>query len=359
MIVIPAHDEEDGIGATIASCRSLSYPPSDYCVQVIADNCGDGTARIAREAGAEVFERHDLDRRAKGYALEDFLRRAVAAKRSVPCDAYVVIDADTVVAADLLERFSEALDEGADWVQGYHTVRNPDASWRTRLMTYAFSLFNGVWLLGLDRLGLSVGLRGNGMCFSAQGLSRFPCDSHGLAEDLEFSWRLRVAGERVRFWPAARVFSEMVSRGRAAVSQRRRWEEGRRQLPAEFRGPLLRSMKIGCFQKLVGLAELYFPPLTKLLVLLVAACSIHLAAVAFPSLVPAARLQQPLHIFMVLTTAVYAISPFLCMGLPVRSAWGLAALPYFVVWKSVVTARGKTTAWLRTQREPPVARESA
>ena len=110
------------------------------------------------------------------------------------------------------------------------------------MMTYAFSLANGVWLLGLERLGLGVGLKGNGMCFSSRGLRRFPWRAYGLVEDMEFALMLRARGERVRFLPEARVFGEMVSRGGpGAASQRRRWEAGRRSLRGKFAGPLARS----------------------------------------------------------------------------------------------------------------------
>ena len=140
-----------------------------------------------------------------------------------------MIDADTIVDPGILTAFAAALGEGKDWVQCYYTVRNPDASWRTRMMTYAFSLFNGVWLLGQDRLGLAVGLKGNGMCFSTRGLGRFPWRAYGLTEDLEFSWMLRIAGERTHFLPGTRVCGTMLSRGgSAATAQRLRWEAGRK-----------------------------------------------------------------------------------------------------------------------------------
>ena len=167
-----------------------------------------------------------------------------------------------MVDPGLLPAFDAGLAEGKDWLQGYYTVRNPDASWRTRMMTYAFSLANGVWMLGLERLGLGVGLKGNGMCFSSRGLRRFPWRAYGLVEDMEFALMLRARGERVRFLPEARVFGEMVSRGGpGAASQRRRWEAGRRALRGKFAGPLAGSESIGPYRKVMYLLDLFFPPL--------------------------------------------------------------------------------------------------
>jgi cellulose synthase/poly-beta-1,6-N-acetylglucosamine synthase-like glycosyltransferase len=352
VVVIPAHDEEANVGATVASCRALAYDPAAFTVFVIADNCTDATARAARAAGAEVFERVDPDRRSKGYALEDFFRHlAGAGPGRSEFDAAVVIDADTVVDPGLLARFADALAVGADWAQCYYTVSNPDASWRTRLLTYALSLFNGVWLLGQDRLGLSVGFRGNGMCLSRRGLGRVPWQAHGLVEDQEFAWQLRVAGERVRFVPEARVYAEMVSRGRAAVSQRRRWEEGRRSLRGRFLRPLLASPALTPWNKALLLLDLLFPPLMPLFGLLLLAAAVHPAALAAPALEPLSRQLLPAHGLMALIVAAYAVSPFLTLGLPLRYAPALLAVPYFAVWKFLATFNARTLDWVRTQRE--------
>ena len=354
VVLIPAHDEEANVGATVASCLALAYEPSAFTVLVIADNCGDGTAEAARAAGAEVFERTDPGRRSKGYALEDVLKHLTEDRPHGPFDAAVVIDADTAVDPDLLVRFDLALAGGADWLQCYYTVLNPDASWRTRLLTYALSLFNGVWLLGQDRLGLSVGFRGNGMCFSTKGLARVPWRAYGLVEDQEFAWMLRVAGERVRFLADARVHAEMVSRGDAAVSQRRRWEEGRRSLPGRFIRPLLASKALGPWHKLLSLVELVFPPLMKLFGLLLLALAIHPLALAFPGLAPASRASAPAHALMLLAVFVYAISPFLTLGLPPRYAVSLLSVPYYASWKFLAMLGGRTTVWVRTRRESAV-----
>jgi cellulose synthase/poly-beta-1,6-N-acetylglucosamine synthase-like glycosyltransferase len=353
-VVIPAHDEEANIGPTVESCRALAYDPSAFTVLVIADNCTDGTASAARDAGAEVFERFDAGRRSKGYALEDVLRHLADARPYGPFDAAVVVDADTLVDPDLLERFAGLLAGGDDWAQCYYTVRNPDASWRTRLLTYALSLFNGIWLLGQDRLGLSVGFRGNGMCFSARGLARVPWKAYGLVEDQEFSWMLRIAGERVRFGRESRVYAEMVSRGGAAVSQRRRWEEGRKSLLGRFIRPLLASRALGPWHKLLSLVELAFPPLMTLFALLLPALAVHPLALAAPALSPFSRLLAPAHTLMVLTVAAYAVGPFLVLGLPVRYLFTLACVPYYALWKFTSGFGARTTGWVRTRRESAV-----
>ena len=92
----------------------------------------------------------------------------------IELDAIVIVDADSTVSPDLLRVFARGLDAGHEWIQCYDCVRNADESWRTRLMAYAFSLINGVTLLGQSCLGLSAALRGNGMCLSTRGLDAGP-----------------------------------------------------------------------------------------------------------------------------------------------------------------------------------------
>jgi cellulose synthase/poly-beta-1,6-N-acetylglucosamine synthase-like glycosyltransferase len=357
LIVIPAHDEAGAIGATVRSCRDLDYDPARFTIQVIADNCTDGTAQEAREAGASVVERSTPDLRSKGHALEYFFTQVPEGRPDAGHDATVLIDADTVVDHQLLRVFDRALGEGMDWVQGYYTVRNPDASWRTRLMTYAFSLANGVWMLGLDRLGLSVGLKGNGMCFSSAGLRRVPWKAYGLVEDMEFALTLRVLGERVRFEPEARVFGEMVSRGGAgAASQRQRWEAGRRSLRGKFAGGLARSKTLGFVAKGSYLLDLFFPPLATLALALVAVSSVHALGLLDARFLPASQALILVHAVMAGTLIGYAASPVAVMGLPARYLGSLLALPYYIAWKILVALGRKPKAWVRTPRESQSAR---
>ncbi len=195
LIVVPAHNEEGGIAGTVRSCRHADYPPELFGVTVIADNCTDHTAAVANEAGARVVERFDAEKKSKGYAIEYLVDSLARSGELASLDALVIIDADTIIDAKLLRHFDQGLRAGHDWIQCYYTVANPDQSWRTRILTYAFSLYNGVLPLGQDTLGSSAGFKGNGMCFSTRGLARQPWRSYGLVEDMEFSWTLRLAGE--------------------------------------------------------------------------------------------------------------------------------------------------------------------
>ena len=213
---------------------------------MIADNCTDRTAALAREAGAGSSSGLTTRRRARDTRSSTCSNRSAdraSSTRSTRWSSSTPTPRSTPTCS---ARSTEALRRGHDWIQAYYTVANPDQSWRTRLMTYAFSLFNGVMHLGQNALGSSAGFKGNGMCFSTRGLRGRPWKSYGLVEDMEYSWTLRVAGEKILFLPEASVYGAMLgSGGQAAANQRRRWEFGRGEIRKKYLGPLLRSTELG------------------------------------------------------------------------------------------------------------------
>jgi cellulose synthase/poly-beta-1,6-N-acetylglucosamine synthase-like glycosyltransferase len=355
LIIVPAHDEESGIAETVQSCLAIDYPKDHFELNVIADNCTDETAKVARQAGAIVVERFDSSKKSKGYAIEYLLESLQESGRFDDFDGYVIIDADTVAASDLLTAFDEALVEGYDWLQAYYTVANPDASWRTRLMTFAFSLVNGVALYGQNLIGLSAGFRGNGMCFSTRGLRRFPFRTYGLVEDIEFAWDLRIAGEWIKFIPETRVAGKMVSSsGPAAVSQRKRWEYGRNELKRTKRAKLWNSPHLNLAAKIGSILELTMPTMARLAAVFVALTVLNLAAVmsiASPENPMAFWALVATQSLMTLALTLYGLSPFVVLRLPWQYAITLACFPVYAVWKLTASRGGKPREWVRTARE--------
>jgi cellulose synthase/poly-beta-1,6-N-acetylglucosamine synthase-like glycosyltransferase len=366
LVAIPAHDEEPDITLAVLSCRALNYPPELFQVVVIADNCTDRTADLARAAGARVVERTDRGRRGKGYAIEYLIEHLRSSGEFDTLDALVVVDADTTVDPELLRVFDRELAAGHDWVQSYDCVGNPHQSWRTRLITYAFSLINGVTLLGLNALGLSAGLRGNGMCLSTRGLRRIPWNSHGLTEDLEYSWLVRIAGGHIVLARDAVVYATMLGQaGSALTNQRRRWESGRRELRWKALVPLLRTPHLGWFAKAVSLIELTMPTavglisIYSLLSLLAIAC---LADILARDSYIWIGLVGLFHSVATLGLAVHLVSPFLSGLLPWRFSLSLVHFPRFALWKLMISLKGRPHDWVRTPREetrPRLDREPA
>ena len=345
--VVPAHNEEAGIAETVKSLRAVDYPERFYRVLVVADNCRDQTAEKAREAGAIVLVRNDSKRRGKGYALAHAFELAL---RDRIADAVVVIDADTTVSPNLLKAFAARIEAGAHAVQAEYAVRNPNASWRTRLMVVALALFHGVRSHARERFHVSAGLRGNGMAFSRQLLEEVPHDAFSLVEDLEYGIRLGLAGHRVYYAGEARVYGEMVSTEEAARSQRRRWEGGRLEIARAHARELIAK---GFRQRdpiLLDLAaDVLVPPLTYIFLatavgfFVSVAWSMHFSAVA--------AYAWGLALYFVL---FYVARGWVLSGTGVRGLTALAHAPVFIVWKlglALTRPRHAKGEWVRTTRE--------
>ena len=260
VVLVPAHDEAELIGRCLASLFDQSYPRELYRVVVIADNCQDSTAALARAAGAEVMVREDLTAVGKGRALRWATERLLALDAGL--DAVVVVDADSVAHPELLRELAAELDTGAGAVQGEYLVLRDGSSSRAGLKAAALFLFHRVRFSGLAALGLPCNLAGNGMLIRRSVLETIPWDAFTSTEDLEYSLHLRLQGIRPRFASRAGIEGPVPERGAADRVQRIRWEGGRFYLVRTMLWPLLsafgRRRDLGALSAAV---DLVVPPL--------------------------------------------------------------------------------------------------
>src|SRR6185437_14684944 len=179
-LVIPAHNEERTLPRLMESISALDYPPERLRVHIVADNCTDRTAEVARRAGAIVYERRDAERIGKGFAISLGLSAALQLAGQAH-DGVVFIDADSDLTPQFLRVLAAYLDAGAQAIQAYYSVRNAGDSSVAMLRYVALCLYHYLRPLGRSRLGLSAGLRGNGMCFRRQ-VAELGWSAHGLTE---------------------------------------------------------------------------------------------------------------------------------------------------------------------------------
>lgn len=217
-VLVPAHNEQLGLPTALESVFAADYPPGRVRVLVVADNCTDQTAAVARRAGAEVLERNDPGRRGKGYAVATGLAHAL----TTGADAVLIVDADCAVDRSLLTRVGGELANGADAVQAA-VVSRPDPGSPGGYVAAVGGAVDAAVAAGQDRLGLSVPLRGTGMAFGRALLARHPWSASGVTEDAEYSAVLRRAGVRVRFVADAAVRCAAPPRPADFAVQRRRW----------------------------------------------------------------------------------------------------------------------------------------
>ena len=347
-IVVPAHNEEAGIVQTINSLYQLDWPASQFRIHVVADNCTDRTPELANAAGADVLIRHNAELRGKGYALAHGFRASLTQDWA---DALVVVDADTTVSPNLLEAFAVRIEQGEHAVQAYYGIRNPLASWRTRLITVAQTAFHKVRSRARERMGLSCGIRGNGWCVTNTLLQAVPYQSFSLTEDVEYGITLGRTGQRIAYADEAHVNADMVVSARIARSQRQRWESGRMALARKSALSLLwLGLQTLSLMRLDLAFDLLVLPLSwvvlnVLLLLLCSAALLPLNAAAMNGLWAAG--------LCVLALLLYVGRGWQLSGTGLQGLTALLYVPRFLVWKVATLLGRKSSEWIRTERERP------
>jgi cellulose synthase/poly-beta-1,6-N-acetylglucosamine synthase-like glycosyltransferase len=345
-VVIPAHNEELVLAETLDSLNRQTYPRDRYMVVVVADNCTDTTARIAGKQGAFVLERFNTVERGKGYALAWAFEKLLAPHTDelpdrTPEDAFVIVDADTWVAPDFLEVMGRRLsDSDGAALQGYYGVLNPQGGWRAALMQAAFDLFNHIRPLGADRLGLSVGLKGNGMAFHRTVLERAPWQGRSITEDIDYGLDLLEHHNTVvRYVPQARVLAQMPVTAAQAASQRERWERGRYRLLRERVPQLFRAgIRRGNLRLLIAALDLSIPPLAELTALLFL-WGILIFGSIYLSMLPG-RFWPIVWVAAVGGLLVYVLGGLKVAKAPRSAFLGLLFAPAYLAWKFMLVGAG-------------------
>jgi cellulose synthase/poly-beta-1,6-N-acetylglucosamine synthase-like glycosyltransferase len=340
--VIPAHDEESVIGSTVARL-SAQNPARDLFV--VADNCTDDTAAVARQAGAEVWERPGSDETGKGAALRWFLNVATEDLRIY--DAIAVFDADSVVDDRFWHHAETALAQGAEVVQGFVQPLS-GGSPAADLAAYSELLSQVVDDMARARLGWPPPLRGTGMVFRRQVLVDVLPHLQTKVEDIEMSLLLAAQGRSVVFVPGAIVGDPKPAGARGVAAQRARWLQGQGDVLQNHAGLVGRLLLSGrpAHVSLV-FANLLKP---KTLVMLLKGLLLALAW-----LLPSRRVRWCVAIPAGLALAidwVYYIAGLRLVDTPGRYARALVQAPiYAFMWfRSVIVSLVSNNPWISARR---------
>lgn len=220
-VIVPAHNESSGLLPTITNIQSQLL--SGDRLLVVADNCSDDTAEIARAADAEVIERNEPTQRGKGYALDWGVRHLA----SDPPDVVIIVDADCKLAdgaIDVLTRTCAATNRPT---QALYLMKAPSESQiNHQVAEFSWRVKNWLRPLGLSTVNLPCQLMGTGMAFPWEVLKTANLANAHIVEDLKLGIDLTLTGHPPVFCPSARVTSEFASSVDGSGSQRRRWEQG-------------------------------------------------------------------------------------------------------------------------------------
>lgn len=238
-LIVAAHNERAVIAQLIDNLRELKYPRELYDIFVIADNCSDDTAEIARNHGAIVHERFSEEGRGKGFAMEWMFDRLFKLERQY--DAVAVFDADNLVHPNFLLEMNNRLLKGDKVIQGYLDAKNPYDTWVSGTFAIAFWVIDHVWHLAKTNIGLSSVLGGTGMVITTDVLKKNGWGATCLTEDMEFTMKSLCDGIKTTWAHDAIVWDEKPLTFKASWNQRKRWAQGQFDVAHRYIPRMLRE----------------------------------------------------------------------------------------------------------------------
>ena len=265
-ILIPAHNEAVIIHRTLAKLIAELPGKDPGRIVVMADNCTDNTAEIARSLGVTVLERFDSAKRGKGFALDFGIRKIN--ETGAPA-ILVIIDADCETTKDALCRLINLAARSHSPVQMTYLMRIPEnAAIKQKVAGFAWILKNKVRPLALDSLGLPAALSGTGMAFPWQIIERVSMGNDNIVENMQLSFDCTLQGLPPLFCPDAVIYSDFPLRSTAERTQRTRWEHGHIQSIFKYLPVLTVSAYRQRDWRLLALAlDAGVPPLSLLIVI--------------------------------------------------------------------------------------------
>lgn len=224
-IVISARNEEKVIGNLLDSINQQDYPKELLTVFVVADNCTDNTASIAKKYGAIVYERFDKEHRTKGFALEYLFDRIEEDYGRKNYEGYFVFDADNLLKKDFISKMNDAFDSGEKIVTSYRNIKNIDDNW----ITISFAVH---WLRSIREnhrarsvLRLATNIQGTGYLFSNEIVEN-GWHYTSLTEDRGLTADAVSQGYRIAYQDAAEFYDEQTPNYKVAYNQKLRWSKG-------------------------------------------------------------------------------------------------------------------------------------
>jgi len=226
-VLISARNERAVIAQLIESIKKQNYPKELIEVFVVADNCTDDTAVIAKRAGAVVYERFNKDYVGKGYALDYLLKKIAVDYGDEAFDGYFVFDADNILDADYVKEMNKVFCHGYRIITSYRNSKNYGDNWISA--GYALWFLREAKYINNPRmmLGTSCAVSGTGFLVSKDiFLENDGWKHHLLTEDIEFSIDSVIHGERIGYCNSAVIYDEQPTNFKTSWNQRLRWSKG-------------------------------------------------------------------------------------------------------------------------------------
>lgn len=260
--IIAARNEQAVIGNLINSIKQQNYPAELIDVIVVADNCTDDTAQIAREHGAICYERFNNMLVGKGYALDYCFNKIVEQFGDYTAyDGYFIFDADNVIDKNYVKEMNKVFDRGYNVITSYRNSKNYDTNWITS--GYSLWFIREAKYLNNPRMMLktSCAVSGTGFLVNSSIIKK----NNGwkfnlLTEDIQFSVVNILEGEKIGYCESAMFYDEQPTTFKQSWNQRMRWSKGFYQVMFRYGRELIammfkkREMFVSCYDMFMTLA---------------------------------------------------------------------------------------------------------
>lgn len=245
-VLVPARNEENVIGHLLDSLNKQDYPKDMFDIYVIADNCTDNTADIAKEYGAKVYVRSNDKLVGKSHALDEVLHHIWDTVGKGIYEGYFIFDADNVVNKNFIKEINKVISTGEKVVIGYRNYKNKSSNW----LSYCYAMFCLREYVQINRgrshINASATIYGTGFCITEQILLEYDgFNTTTLTEDCEMTFRLITRGDKVAFCNDAMLYDEQPTKFRDSIKQRLRWVKGNIQCYFKY----IFKLFAGCFKK--------------------------------------------------------------------------------------------------------------
>lgn len=238
--VISARNEENVIGQLCDCINSQDYPEGLIDIYIVADNCTDGTAEVARTHGAHVYERFNDSLIGKGYAMTELFDHIKSTVGFDAYDGYIVVDADNILENNYVCEMNKCFSAGNRLIIGYRNSKNYGDNWISAGYALWFMRESRYLNAVRSNLGVTSEIKGTGFLVHRDIIKRQGGWIHQLMiEDVQFTVENVLLGERAEYCDTAILYDEQPTDFMTSWWQRKRWCRGYLQILRRYTFKLL------------------------------------------------------------------------------------------------------------------------
>lgn len=226
-VFVSARNEEAVIGNLIDSIRKNNYPQDKITVFVIAHNCSDRTANVAREHGAVVYEYNNPSERTKGYAIKHLFECIQDDYGITNFDGFIGLDADNILDVNYIDKINDAFVANGckSVITSFRNSKN--FGYNVISAMYGIYFIQGCRFesRGRTATGCSTRISGTGYVIPSEVL-KDGWQYVTLTEDWEFTADQILKGNKIVYCDDAVFYDEQPTHVKIMLRQRLRWARG-------------------------------------------------------------------------------------------------------------------------------------